>query len=248
MSTTTVESQTHSSQVPPPRTDKQSLLAALALELKHQKLRAQLAAHDMINLEKQIEEKHAQFLSEQDRLSNERDSNQAKIALLRKQLDHLKLQLDDASNVRDEDAQRYFALLSSDQPSSRTITNQRRDDPTPRPVSRVPAELGVTRSLTTLDADSSDAHPPAIPPLPPRVRSTSALALDLDSIEPPAPYPRRTSTVVVDEGEPPVELRNLSKHANAWPDSFPGEDDKPKGWGRVFSTLRRKSSTKVPQV
>ncbi|GAA6006763.1 hypothetical protein JCM11491_003173 [Sporobolomyces phaffii] len=97
-------------------TDKATLLSALAQELRSEKQRAEAAAREMVHYEHLIEDQHAAFLAEQDRLQRRRDTNNREIASLRRKLAALKRELDQAQLVKEEDAQLYLDLLHGDGP------------------------------------------------------------------------------------------------------------------------------------
>ncbi|GAA5902100.1 uncharacterized protein JCM6883_001298 [Sporobolomyces salmoneus] len=97
----------------PSTTDKSSLLSALASELKTSKALSEAAAQEMVHFEHLIEQKHTAFLSEQDSLIARRERKNAEIASLRKRLGGLKRELEEAMNVREEEAQAYLELIQS---------------------------------------------------------------------------------------------------------------------------------------
>ncbi|GAA5962288.1 hypothetical protein JCM3765_004735 [Sporobolomyces pararoseus] len=219
----------------PSTTDKTSLLAALAQELKSEKLKAEKAAKEMVHFEHLIEDKHTSFLSEQDKLSLNRDRNNSEIANLRRRLKVLKEELEEAQNVREEEAELYLNLLEGGRVGGRQI-EQEGDESIP----------GVHRFDHSMEGSTG-----------PTVHSlTHQDRYNQEPARSPAPYPRATSSVkgpvsprrqlAHNDHNDPYQLTSYgSEEKNDW---FGQEQQEAKGRSfqpkRMWSTLLRRNSSK----
>ncbi|BGP20694.1 hypothetical protein JCM10213_001059 [Rhodosporidiobolus nylandii] len=237
------------------RTDKKALLAALAEELKREKLRAEQAAQRMVEVESQVEQKHREFLDEEASLSAQRDANASTIAALRKTLAKARQALDEANHVEDDEADAYLSLLSNGGGT---------------------ALSGEGSRVAPLRDTEDDERPQASPTLPHHapflssspIASSQALPLQQPSLSgPPPPAGRPTSQFV---GHPfqtssPFPTAVATAHGNGafagnllersiWHDSLdephPAQQVNPDlaknggRWSKVFPSLRRRSSSR----
>ncbi|GAA5960862.1 hypothetical protein JCM21900_006611 [Sporobolomyces salmonicolor] len=230
------------------RTDKRELLQALATELKKERQRSEESGAKMVWIEAEVEEKHRLFLSEEARLSAQRDANNATIAALRRDLARAKQSLEEASHVREEEAAQYLALLSGE------ATNGHRETaPVPpssvgtidngQQRSHLPAEVAVSRTISP--HPSSQALPRGPWPSHPSQPSQRQSAL-------PDAQPRPTSLVAGHPYQSPSPYHN-DQHdpveRSEWKDSLDEarqagggvESPKAKGWAKVFPSLKRRS-------
>ncbi|GJN94229.1 hypothetical protein Rhopal_007303-T1 [Rhodotorula paludigena] len=96
------------------RTDKRALLDALAAQLRVEKTRTEEWAQKMVEVEDEVQAKHAEFLDEEARLSAQRDTNAATIASLRRELARVNHALEEALVIEQDEAEAYLSLLSSE--------------------------------------------------------------------------------------------------------------------------------------
>ncbi|GAA5877350.1 hypothetical protein JCM1840_007204 [Sporobolomyces johnsonii] len=236
------------------RTDKRELLQALATELKKERQRSEESGAKMVRIEAEVEEKHRLFLSEEARLSAQRDANNATIAALRRDLARAKQSLEEASHVREEEAAQYLALLSGEEatnghretasvpPSSvGTVDNrQQRSHP-----SQLPAEIAVARTISPHPSSQALPHVP--------LSSHPSQPIQRRSARPDA-QPRPTSLVAGHPYQSPSPYHDDERapfEKSEWKDSLDEarqagggvEPPKAKGWGKVFPSLRRRGSS-----
>ncbi|GAA5938116.1 uncharacterized protein JCM15063_005469 [Sporobolomyces koalae] len=232
----------------PSSTDKTALLAALANELRSEKLKTERAARDMLELEQlvrpvissrtwlislssrscpvrraQIEQKHTAFLAEQDCSTARIDHNNLEVARLRSNLARVKAKLDEAQNVQDDDALIYFSLLDRSANAFEPALDR-------EPLFQSDAVRAPIFPLSGIPAEFAVARTLTH-------NSFSWTHLRDDRLLSPAPFPRATSSI-----KGPVSPHRLPPPSDidADPVMTLGQAEE-KGWaGKVLTSLRKR--------
>ncbi|GAA5869238.1 hypothetical protein JCM8547_005174 [Rhodosporidiobolus lusitaniae] len=227
---------------------KEALLQALAEELKREKLRASSAAEKMLAVEQQVEQKHAEFLHEEERLSAERDANAAIIASLRKELATRRRELEAASHVDEDEAAAFMALLSSRDGANGSQSPSNGVFPSGVPASPAAGNGRVSHDspMRSPPLDSGHSSGDDIE-RPPPVHPTSLVSGH--PFQTSSPYP---PSGVPDAHLPPSSPPHAAFEYSVWQDSL---GDEPAGqvhpelaknggrWSKVFPGLKRRSSS-----